>query len=229
MKPLVRWTIGAVLEIGVQCLRRSVRLFRSTYGDQFDYAICYNNCDPVTFSDLGVELISQNQYVSMYPYAPTPCGWKFYPPRLRIESHEIFIDNDIVCYRKIPAIERFLAKRDHAMLSEAINIRAYGAFSDIVPASVLHRNNGLIGLPPDYDLYAALVATMLAYPNRSWAEHLDEQGLTVFLLAQLPYELIPLEDVFICLREYRIGRCGMHFGGLNRGVSKYYERCGVLL
>src|SRR4051812_25370860 len=115
-RPLARWTIADVSQIGKDILRESVDLFKVVY-PEFDLAICYNNLDPNELNDLrdsGVQLVPQTE--DMFPYRlrandkniigeAVGCGWKLCPPRLRINECELWIDNDIIIRKRICHID----------------------------------------------------------------------------------------------------------------------------
>ena len=98
------------------------------------------------------------------------------------------------------------------------------------------RNAGIRGLPPGYDLVAAMEAVLLradaanGRPVRLTSE-LDEQGLqTAALSIDGPPLAVTLEDVTVCSPFWPhrpdLGRCGAHFCGLNaRHIAwDYYGR-----
>jgi hypothetical protein len=80
-------------------------------------------------------------------------------------------------------------------------------------------NCGIRGLPPDFDLEAALRWALARVPTRLTSE-LDEQGLQVAALSNFgTIGVVTLDEVTICSpfppHLPGLGRCGAHFVGLN--------------
>lgn len=98
-KPIIRWTIGGnVSQHGIDCLGNSINCWKDLYGDSFDYFLCYNNID-VNKLNFGVNLINQHEHLNSLSIQPNSTAWKLYPPRISLQSHEIFIDNDLIIYK----------------------------------------------------------------------------------------------------------------------------------
>ena len=96
-------------------------------------------------------------------------------------------------------------------------VRAHGQFADLCGQDP--RNSGIRGLPPHFDLAAALAEVLRRKPVRLTSE-LDEQGLQIAALSlDRPPLSVSTEEVSICSpfppHQPTLGRCGAHFVGLN--------------
>lgn len=213
MKPLLRWTIGEVHACGYRTLRDSVKRLRDLY--DFDFVICHNNQNPAQLEflkSLGVELIDQIGYQSLEKYT----FMKLSPSRLRPEGHEIFLDNDVVLYKKIPEIDQFI-ESDATLVYEGL-YGLHGAYS--LPKGI-HVNSGIFGLPPGYEFETWLKHNWLDLPAPS---KFDEQGLVGKCLLDhsayiiLPQCRVPILESHFDYKAHRKNQsaCGFHFVGANR-------------
>ena len=100
--------------------------------------------------DIDLILIDQTKYMETLKVLPFSTSWKLYPPRIRLTQHEIFLDNDVVIYKKIPLIDEFLKSKKITFATEAKK-RNYGNFDKAIPEKTL-INTGLFGLPPYFDI-----------------------------------------------------------------------------
>jgi hypothetical protein len=94
---------------GLHSLKRSIDFILALYGEEFDYVICHNNLTNEHFEyikSLGITLFEQNHCQEM-EYVPKGVAWKLYPPRLREDAHEMFIDNDIVIHSRSGVVDVF--------------------------------------------------------------------------------------------------------------------------
>lgn len=197
---IARWTIGETNFQGYQSLFLSVTKFASLYPEAELY-ICYNGPDTITKPDSIIKIINQAS-----PLA-NGVAWKLYPPRINIELHEIFIDNDLILEEKIPEIDKFL-NNDYTLLLEGSG-KNYGRFSRHVP-KYYQINSGLFGLPPNFNLQK-----YINYYGEIWNSHFDEQGLVALSLTSKKHIIIPNTTITNC--EFQLKRSqGMHFIGLNR-------------
>ena len=228
MKPLVRWTIGAVSNLGFLSLEKSIQSLRNIYGNRLDYILCHNNLDTKCYemvSSLGVRLIEQKPCLDMFE--PLGVAWKLYPPRLRLDSHELFIDNDLIILNPIKEIDDFLSSADSFLYSECRLDRPYGAYEPEVPLG-FRMNTGLFGLPPGFDFEGEIKKSMVASQNNEWTLGFDEQGMVASIFADQEHLIkISLDDIFICgpklsEDEFCFGRNGYHFVSLNSGFNKYW-------
>lgn len=166
IKPLVRWTIGGIVqEESFLCLEKSIYLWKKLYGEYFNYAICCSDIE--IFKRINkiknVSIINQKKYLKQLPFYPHDTFWKFCPPRLSLTTHEIIIDNDILLYEKSPTINWFLSQKKYA-ISTAAHKAMHGCFFSFLLKSNFKINTGLIGFPPDYDFEKELKKLFLVYP-----------------------------------------------------------------
>lgn len=154
----MRWTIGDVSDAGWECLSESVRVVPKVY-PEFDYVICYNSLseDKIDFlKSFNIDLYEQKIEEIGIPYEFSKDGdervtnhfWKLCPLRLRPESHEIWIDNDLILWNRIEEIDEFL-ESDIPIVSQKWSRELYGIFD----SQVDEGNNicaGFFGLPPHY-------------------------------------------------------------------------------
>lgn len=169
---IARWTIGDVHENGFDCLKYSIKSFASLY-PEFEYYVCYNSIsrkklDCLDNLNLNLTYIEQKECV----FAGKESVWKYTPPRINLDKREIFIDNDIVFFSRIPTIEEFLQK-DSLFICED-DMRFYGRFGQNIKK---HYNAGLFGVPKQFNLYDELKKHH-HLPN-AFLDKADEQGLTV--------------------------------------------------
>jgi hypothetical protein len=217
-KPLIRWTIGPTTEAGLECLEMSVKSAQKLY--DADFVICYN-CEKKFIKPLCDKLkitsINQREYIKNTKDCPIGVAWKLYPPRLRPESHEIFIDNDIIISEQIEEIDKFLSSSSHTLLLEAV-IRKYGKFEKHVPKG-FYINSGVFGLPPHFDLEKYIkyfCKDGWEENNKNSSKTWDEQGLVATaLLNNAKHVIIPKEIIVNCEHHFCSGK-GVHFVGLNR-------------
>lgn len=202
MKPLARWTIGGRINpAGITAQIQAVRSFQKIYADHFDVAICYNNLEDIYLQYLkkgltNVPLIDQTEYENSLSIKPRRAAWVLYPPRLRIESHEIIMDNDLILFKKLPLIEEFLKSDDLFLITQGRGFGAYGAFTDILANHRPQLNSGLVALPPGFDYQKELEKIIKTTKFGEWTYHLDSQGIiSVCLLAQKNLKIIPISDL----------------------------------
>lgn len=249
-KPLWRWTCGDCLQQGLDILAESIKRTTSCLGiDNWDWAICYNglNRESLSFIEKAIgnrpiQLIAQNWVMcpindncqtprrkdGSFEWNGNKCGgtmWKVCPARLRMESHEIVVDNDIVVLKKFPQIDAFLAANDKALVLEE-PIRFYGRYDCLFPAQAECLNSGLMGFPPKYDFGARIQENWIKYGQYNNLSQADEQGLLTFTLNQIPNIRIKKDQVIEVLnREYQVKLTGdemaIHFTQANRMPNHY--------
>ena len=227
-KPIVRWTIGDVSKEGFVTLYHSVKNFINLYKDNFEYFICYNNITEKQLNivkNFPIVFINQHNYINelkLNPICGNPC-WKLYPPRLDLNRHEIFIDNDLIIYKKIPIIDNFLNKNNLLFISEAI-MRSYGNFLKYITISE-NLNTGIFGLYPNFDFKLKINNIIEDKKIIKWSNHLDEQGLVSLIFQNYNFELIDLNQIYVCHKSFKLkkGKYGIHFVGLNNKKFQYID------
>lgn len=224
-KPIIRWTFGLNSKESMDCLKLSIKNFYKFYKDEFRYFLCFNNTNPDNFDwckKYNIELINQNQYkksLFIEPINNHSC-WKIYPPRLDINSYEIFMDNDLVLHKKINFIN-FIEKNKFFM-AEAVR-KAYGTFQDKINY-FCNLNAGLLGVPSGFD-FKEKANEIILENSVSWRNsYYEEQGLVAYIFHKKKCEVISLEQIFICYDSYKLGRYGNHFVGLNNNsITKFWK------
>lgn len=210
---------------GLRCLEHSISKWIEVYGDYAERYICVNGVCTSRFCHLDATCIDQTQHVDTLPWEPHDTFWKFCPPRLRKESHEVIIDNDLVIYGRSPALEDFWTG-DH-VIATAAHRACYGQFETLLKPGWL-VNTGLVGFPPGFDFGSMLHKMARIYPFLKLSNHCDDQGAFIYLTKDL-LRIIPLEEITVCnptvdYAPYRLGISGTHFAALNSGRDVYWER-----
>lgn len=216
-KPLFRITVGPVKEFGVSLLRKSVRLIKKNYPEA-DIVVCYNQIDPAILG--SIEKVNQADFADSLPYTPKKECWKLYPPRLRLNSHEIVMDNDILLFRRVPEIDEFLSS--HRPLLFEGRFRVYGKYENLVPQPFA-INSGIFGLPPRFDFQQAIKTFCSNDTEKAWTQWCDDQGVVGGILLKLDPILIKLESVMNYLPEFSFQPKshwnGIHMIGANRNQA----------
>lgn len=239
MRPLgIRWTVGDVSPLGFEALCLSIRGARRAFPGA-DLAVVVNTIAPQE-ARARTGMVPEN--VAWLPASDPPAvlnahldaemaegvAWKLAPLRLFPDRHELSLDNDCILWDVPEAVAAWLAEEPPRCLIAADVELAFGAFADLTRPEP--RNTGIRGLPPGFDLGAALAEVLRRRPVPLRSE-LDEQGLQVIALdLGRPAHVVSNGDVTICSpfwpKEPRLGRVGAHFVGLNaRNLPwEYYGR-----
>lgn len=248
-KPLWRWTVGNCLQQGLDILAESInRTTRALGVDNWDWVICYNglNKEDLAFlqkaiGNRPVKLIPQTwdtcpvndnmqsprRTDGSFEWNGNRCGgtmWKVCPPRMRMESHEVVIDNDIVLLKKFYQFEEFLASDKALLLEEPI--RFYGRYDFLFKNDDVFLNSGLMGFPPGYDYGTEILKTWENHGRYTNLSQADEQGLLTYTLSQIPNIRIKKEQMVEVLnRDFSIKLTGkeegIHFTQANRIPNHY--------
>jgi len=132
------------------------------------------------------------------------------------DDYELAVDNDVILWRRPPALDAWLNGETPFLLEEDVR-RCFGVFDDLCPDHGV--NSGIRGLPPGFDLAEGFRALLERRSVR--LEHeVDEQGLQVAALLNAgPVGYVGLDEVTICSpfppHMPHLGRSGAHFVGLN--------------
>jgi hypothetical protein len=249
----VRWTIGDVSPWGFEALRLSLWGARQCFGPDARLVVCVNSVPLDRARALTGEVPPRVEWRDVTAELPEflrrhldehfaeGVGWKFAPLRVAPDAYELALDNDCILWEQPPAIRQWLAgDRESAfVLAEDVR-RMLGAFSDLCGPEP--RNSGIRGLPPGFDLGAALADVLAEHPVELSSE-LDEQGLQVAVVTRSGRSLVGetgrddgrengqgedveagvgivrVDEVTICSpfppHVPQLGRCGAHFVGLN--------------
>lgn len=228
---LVRWTVGAVSRRGFEALQLSVWGAHRVFGPRASYVICVNSVAPgdaraltgplppgVLWRESRREELPEFLRRHLDATLSEGTSWKFAPLRLAPDRYELALDNDCILWAAPAALRTWLdgAHPSHTVLAEDVR-PCFGQFAqECGPAP---RNSGIRGLPPGFDLAAALAHALDCRPTTLRSE-LDEQGLQTFALAGAgPVLVVAAEEVTICSpfppHVPHLGTCGAHFVGLN--------------
>jgi hypothetical protein len=198
---------------------------------EFDFVICYNNLSSDEEEKLmrsGVPLHHQRKSELGLPVCweegKSALGksdvfvWKLVPPRLRPESHELWVDNDIVIRDRIPEIDEWL-KSNTGLISVGF-YPDYGIFKDRI-SSDFKSCAGLFGLPPNFDFEDKI----LEHCNGRVLQGYDEQGLVTLIVSEMEgYVRVSIDHMRSLaperkLWDYPLGMrdwpIGMHFHHTN--------------
>ncbi len=234
----IRWTIGDVAPRGFEALRASAWGAFRLFGSAARYRVYVNTLAVDDARARCGELPEAIEWCAaearLAPWLARAVdrgmaegvAWKLVPLRAFPDDHELALDNDVILWDVPPAVRDWLDGRARFVLAE--DVRAcFGRFAALCGERPL--NSGVRGLPPGFDLEAALAGVLERAPGLLVSE-LDEQGLQVAaLLASGEAAAVDREDVTICSpfppHVPHLGRTGAHFVGLNtRRLG--FEFCG---
>jgi hypothetical protein len=224
----VRWTIGDVNRRGFDALRLSIWGAWRLFGRAAQYAVFVNSLPIDRARSLTGEVPAGVHWVEVERELPDwlehrldgamaeGVAWKFVPVRAFPDDHELALDNDVVLWDAPSAVLAWLRGATPFLLAEDVR-PAFGRFADLCGPRPL--NTGIRGLPPGFDLAAAMQRVLATRPARLDSE-LDEQGLQVAaLLASGPLAVVRAAEVTICSpfppHTPALGSAGAHFVGLN--------------
>lgn len=211
MKPLIRLTLGPVSQQGIETLLMSLRQLDKLY-PECDVVVCANQLDNI--HKIKHPIINQQEYINSLSYPPKEgynVHWKLYPPRLREGSHEIFIDNDIILFKRLPEIDLFLSS-DSTLLYEGLH-GLHGNYE--VPIKI---NSGIFGMPPGFRLFL----------EKNWENPFDEQGFVGSSLIKyheyhvIKQTTIPILEPWMTDKSV-FSALGVHFVGVNRYFHPGWE------
>ena len=153
--------------------------------------------------------------------------WKLCPIRLRPETHEIWIDNDIVIRERIPEVDDFLTK-ETTIISQAWGREKYGRFDAIVPKTEPWTCcAGFFGIPPHFDFQAKALELCNGYPLQGF----DEQGLVASIVTStenwIPIQSWNLRQEGWWEPVHELTRA-THFIRLNTGTNSAWEKHKIL-
>jgi hypothetical protein len=222
-KLLIRVTIGgSISDSGYELFRYSLKRLKKLF-DKAEIVVCFNDISRKKLVNLGVDLIDQEAFKDSLPYAPSGVSWKLYPPRIDMDCHEIFIDNDVVLHKIPNEIKSFLLDETSFVYTEGL-FRCNGNF-EWPPGFTL--NSGLFGLPPNFDFKKELVSRMKGV---SWEDYFDEQGIVGQIISsQSIIRKIDLQTIAVLARglnfneEMLFSLFGFHFVGANRGDIAHWD------
>lgn len=229
MKPLIRWTFGMVKKPGEEVFQMAHKRFRALY-PEFDCVICYNNLRNPEQLDMlrrtGIDLYEQKSSDLDYPLMSVDSpegwkgsmpglGWKLCPPRLRPESHELWVDNDLLIRERLPEIDVWLKSRK-TIISKGHRYKSayYGEFA----ASIPNKKNccaGLFGLPPNFDFGSQITKRCQQVLNGKPLGYFDEQGLVTAIVTSENHIIVESVEIIKRLPQKPFPKA-MHFITTNR-------------
>jgi hypothetical protein len=240
--------MGDVSERGFEALRLSTWGAWNVFGRSAEYLVCVNSLSLAAVRARTGPVPEAVQWREASRALPDFLGrlfgqdmaegvaWKLAPLRFFPDCHELSLDNDCILWALPPSIRRWLESPDDAqqcLMAEDVKA-CHGQFAALCPPGP--RNAGIRGLPPHFDLAAALQAVIDARQEQTGrplalTSELDEQGLQVAALSRAaPLATVSLQEVSVCSPFHPhlpgLGRCGAHFVGLNaRHIAwDYYGR-----
>lgn len=219
-KPLIRFIIGGhqLRNSSFSILKRTIFAFKKAYGDSIDCMVCYNNVDSNKIDAVIPDKVMVYHQESLFLNQKRL--WKYSPPRLRTNSHEIIVDNDVLLYSPIKSLDLFLERDDHFLMLEG-KYKRYGVFYSKVKIKK-SLNGGIVGFPPNFDLESKLLNEMIHLKN---IKPEDEQGCTASLMPLDKTIVIPKEEVSLNYfnEGLVLGTSGVHFIGSNYSDHKPYN------
>ena len=212
----IRWTMGDVSERGFEALRLSLWGAWKIFGPEAGYVVCVNTVPlaqarartgpvpaAIGWRDATSELPQFLRGLFGTGMAEG-VGWKLAPLRCFPDRFELSLDNDCILWAEPPSLASWIASADlddACLMAE--DVRAcYGQFAPQCPARP--HNAGIRGLPPGFDLDAALRAAIVQRERQAGTalaltSELDEQGLQAAALSHAaPLRTVTLEEVTVC-------------------------------
>lgn len=256
-KPLFRFTVGNCLQQGLDVLSESIKITTKVLGvDDWDWMICYNglSMDNIKFlkeviGDRPIELMDQKwsdcpiddeiqsprRKDGSFEWNGTRCGgtlWKVCPPRMRMDAHEIIMDNDIILFRKFKQIDEWLQTDKMLILEEPI--RFYGRYNFLFSKTdTIFLNSGFMGLPPGYDFGREIRENWEQNKELKKLSQADEQALLTYTLSRHSSVRVKKDQMVEILAsdwktEITGQEEGLHFTQVNRipnhrAWNKYLE------
>lgn len=141
---------------------------------------------------------------------------------LDINLHRLHCENDHILWMLPPAVNRWLARND-ATLAWLVDWDYYGNYAERVGG--FRACPGMYGLPP------GLVMPMPPLEERG--DDQSEQGFVAsWLREHPPHEIVTHDEVSCYMPNHdilkhthsKVGTCGVHLAGLNRGWSAGGEK-----
>lgn len=212
------------MKAGEEILRHSIRTFQRIY-PEFDVVVCWNHLTDAQLADLrslAVPLYQQSVNDLNYQLESTDAppgekhsmpgwGWKLCPPRLRPETYELWLDNDILLRDRLPTIDTWLGTA-RTLISTG-HKRAYGTFDLLVPDVTLCA--GMFGLPPYFDL-APRIYRLTEMLGGKPLGYYDEQGIVAVSVLENDPLVVPMSELLTVKELKRPLARGLHFIGANR-------------
>jgi hypothetical protein len=225
MRPLIRYTLGKVSKSGWETLSESIRLIKKIY-PEFDLVVCYNNLNAEEIRRLesfDVPILDQSLHSHVMNFVDENNGWvrnffwKLIPQRLRIDAHELWVDNDIVFFDRVDVIDNWL-NQSTGIISEGFN-KDYGRFGSYPELKNKEEAYcaGFFGLPPHFDFATEIKKLAGDEPLKNF----DEQGLVSLVVSRFenyivarPRNLVLLSETWKPQDDFWFPK-GIHFARVN--------------
>lgn len=222
-KYILRYTIGRVSNLGWTILFESIRQIKKVY-PEFSIYICHNKLyqkEIEKLKNLEVSLIKQDDLAKSFSFVDSDENkirnfcWKLIPARICQESHELWIDNDIVIRDRISKLDYWLSQKT-SIISTGF-YRDYGMFSNLITAEQAYCA-GFFGLPPNFDFEKEINY----YCKDKILKGFDEQGLTTLIATSIKdYIVLSQQDITLFSEHWRFktsdyAPSGFHFARANR-------------
>lgn len=238
-KPLLKWLMGDVANIGWRSLVCAIKHAWEQYGYQVDYAVCFNNIKRIKIETALIDIRSPRiEFVDQQSHRPGSAsrfGWKFFPLKLRHGRRELWMDNDLVLYRRHPLIDEFLFGQQERFLFVEDASRWYGppALDKALPPG-RGISAGMFGIPAiDLDrLSDSYRAKMRELGIPDELTHFTNSNIDVVGCENASVAILRLAidgdslcishgdiPVGSAIQAGAIGAYGMHFTGLNRNAK----------
>jgi hypothetical protein len=239
----IRWTIGDVSPRAFAALRASLwgawRLFgRASRYRVYVHAVAVDDARRRCGETPGaVEWCAADAQLAPWLARFVDRGmaqgaaWKLVPVRAFPDEHELALDPGVILWDIPPAVRGWLEGATRFVLAEDAR-PSFGRFAGLCGERPL--DSGIRGIPPDFDLAAAL-AQLLARSPGTLETELDEQGLQVAaLVSSGTTAVVAREDVPLCSpappHMLHLGRSGVHFVGYDaweRHAPEVLRRVGL--
>lgn len=205
MSLVIRWQIGAFGPVSQRALNLSITLARRMFSNA---RLVVTHQGEVTRLP-GVEYYSQDS--ALYSHG------RFLPARYDATAHELWMENDHILWDIPEGIHRWLNRTD-ATLAWIVDWDYYGNYAERV--GDFRACPGMFGLPPG--------KVMPMPPEEEKGDDQAEQGfIAAWLRENGPHEIVTHDEVSAYMPNHdilkhthsKVGTCGVHLAGLNRGWS----------
>ncbi len=228
----LRWTVGDGSPRAYEALRLSLWGAWRLFGSKPHYVVCVRDVGaeeaarrtgaaPPGVRWLAVDRAQLPDFLEARLGAADAesAAWAFAPLRLFPDHFELAFDAHCILWQMPDGLSRWLADGRRCVIAEDVRA-AFGCFADQCGAEP--RSPVLRGLPPRFDLGAALRSVLAVHPDAALATAHDARGLQVAAASrpEAPY-VVRLHEMTVCSpappHVPHLGRCGAYFAGLDAG------------
>ena len=144
-----------------------------------------------------------------------------------MNSHEIFIDNDVLFHAESESINKFLRSKDMTFITTGFGNNGkgnYGKYFDLVQDHTIPVNSGVFGLPPYFPFSELIKKYQNHDKDRFWNDYFDEQGLVACcVLNHINKLIIPMSEINLCVSSFKSALSAYHFAGVNKGYLEVWN------